>query len=119
MIPTSVVNHEPSKIEKVYNFHGEMTNLAKKAVSELHTQELEGLLQNFSLLMAGNYGEEKSVEFPVDVIRETALFAGVALSRLLWERYKLERTLGRSVVDRKPNDPDKDELTKAVSGDKV
>ncbi len=116
MIPTFTEKKMPTDTERVYKFHNDITQLAKSAINDLHTQEIEGLLQNFSLLMAGDYGESETVEFPVEVVRETALFASVCLSRLLWERYKLEKRLGRSLVDREPNTPD---LTNLIFGDKL
>jgi hypothetical protein len=105
-------------ISKMHAYNVKITELAKQGVSTMHTGNMEGLLQNFSMLMAGNYGDQEKVEVPVDVLRNMGLFASVSMSRLVWERYKYERKLGRPVVEEKAEEPTKEQLVE-VFADKV
>jgi hypothetical protein len=105
-------------ISKMHSYNARLTELAKRGVGEMHTGNMEGLLQNFSLLMAGDYGEKEKVEVPIDILRNMGLFASVTMSRLIWERYKYERKLGRPVVEEAPVEPTKEELVE-MFGDKV
>lgn len=105
-IPTVVkLPTERDIIKRMHKYNVDMTTLAKKGVSDMHTNNMEGLLQNFSLLMAGDYGDQEKIEVPIEIIRNMALFAGVTLSRLIWERYKLEKSLGRPAVEGSPESP--------------
>jgi len=101
-------------IQKVRKYNVQMNGLAKRGVGEMHTGNIENLLENFSMLMSGDYGEEKTIQMPVEVVREIALFAAVTLSRLLCDRYKLEKALGRPVNSAPLEEPSKEDLTKAV-----
>lgn len=118
--PPTFIDKRPSArdlIKRMYSYNVQMNALSKKAVGELHTGNLEGLLQNFSMLMTGNYGDQETIEMPVEVVRQSSLFAATTLSRLVWERYKLEKTLGRSVVDAPLEQPDAVDLAKILSED--
>jgi len=105
-------------ISRMHSYNVRLTELAKRGVAEMHTGNMEGLLQNFSLLMAGNYEDQDKIEIPVEVVRNVALFASVTMSRLVWERYKYERKLGRPVVDAPPAEPTKEDLVE-VFGEKI
>lgn len=115
MIPTYKLVKNPNEIEKVYEFNRRLTEAAKEGISTVHTENLRGTLQNFSVLMAGDFGEQETVEIPVDVMRNMALFGAVALSRLVYERMKLEKSLGRPVVDEVAPEPTAEELIMAMT----
>ena len=73
--------------DKVYKYNVRMTDLAKKAANEIGTEGMQSSLEHISLLMSSDF-EGETVEMPVDVIRQLALFSSVTMSRLLVERYK-------------------------------
>jgi len=89
---------ERDLIQRMRRFNIAITEMSKKAVGEMSTASMEKVLESFSMLLSGEYGDQESLEMPVDVVRQTSLFALVSLSRLLGERYKLEKKLGRPVV---------------------
>ena len=99
-IPTFKENAptERDVLKGMLSYNVQLSRMAKEGLSKMPTGTVESLLQNYSALMAGDYGDEETVAIPVDVIRETGLFASVTLSRMLWERYKLEKTLGGPAV---------------------
>jgi hypothetical protein len=89
---------ERDLIQRMRRFNLAITEMSKKAVGEMSTASIEKVLESFSMLLSGEYGDQETLEMPIDVVRQTSLFALVSLSRLLGERYKLEKKLGRPVV---------------------
>ena len=88
---------ERDLIKRMHSYNVKMTELQRRAATEIGTVGMEKMLESFSMMMVGDYADQLTVEVPVDVLRQMALFASVATSRQLWDMYKLEKKLGRRI----------------------
>jgi len=118
-VPTFVDKRQSARdlIQRTRTFNVKMAELSKQAMRESPTGNIEGTLENLSMLMTGDYGEEETVKIPVDIVRQMAMFAAVTVSRLLEERYKLEKKLGRPAVVAPIVQPTAEEILEVLSDD--
>lgn len=113
------VPSERDLIQRMYSYNVSMAKLGQRSANDIGTDGLESVLENLSLILVGEYGDNENIEVPVAVLRQSAMFASIALSRILWERYKYEKTLGHKL---KPTgevivQPTREELTPKTDGE--
>lgn len=79
-------------VKKMHAYNVQLTQRAKEIGREVSIAQLSQSLEQFGQLMMGEY-ESDTIEMPVDVVVNMALFSSVAVSRILWEKMKLEKDL--------------------------
>ena len=79
-------------VKKMHDYNVQLTQRVKEIGRESSIAQLSESLQQFGQLMMGEY-ESENIEMPVDVVVTMALFSSVTVSRMLWEKMKLEKDL--------------------------
>lgn len=84
-------------IKRMHTLNVEMSRIAKTAAHGIGTDGMEIILENLTRILAADFKDLENLEMPIAVIKQTNLFASVAISRILWDMYKVEQVTGHKI----------------------
>jgi len=100
MIPKALKNKTRPRdtVKRMHTLNVKMNEIAKTAAYGIGTDGMEIILENLTRILAADFNELETLEMPIEVVKQTNLFASVAISRLLWDMYKVEQSTGRKIA---------------------
>jgi len=90
----------PEDVKRLHGLNVALTQMGKRLLTHMPTQAIEAVMHNAGAFIKpmknlDDDGNPMTLEIPVATLQQICTFANISLSRLLWERYKWERQVGR------------------------